>query len=91
MATDGGPLPFLEADALRLPFPENSFDLITTAFGFRNLANYESGLRDLVRLIGSVDKREIIIKGGHVGLVAGRGAEKRMWPALEAWLAERSV
>ncbi len=47
--------------------------------------------RDLVRLIGSVDKREIIIKGGHVGLVAGRGAEKRMWPALEAWLAERSV
>jgi len=47
--------------------------------------------KDLVQLIGSADKREIIIKGGHVGLVAGRGAEKRMWPALEAWLAERSM
>jgi len=51
MATDGGPLPFLEADALRLPFPENSFDLITTAFGFRNLANYESGLREIQRVL----------------------------------------
>src|ERR1700739_4066983 len=35
---------FLEADALGLPFADGSFDLITTAFGFRNLANYEAGL-----------------------------------------------
>jgi polyhydroxyalkanoate synthase subunit PhaC len=46
---------------------------------------------DLVRLAGSRDKQEAVIKGGHVGLVAGRGAETRMWPALEAWLAPRSV
>jgi polyhydroxyalkanoate synthase subunit PhaC len=46
---------------------------------------------DLVRLIGSRDKQELILKGGHVGLVAGRGAQTRMWPALEAWLAPRSV
>jgi len=47
--------------------------------------------RDLVKLVGSKDKQEIIIKGGHVGLVASRGAEKRMWPALSAWLAARST
>lgn len=47
--------------------------------------------RDLVRLVGSRDKQEIIVKGGHVGLVAGRGAQMRMWPALEGWLAPRSV
>ena len=47
--------------------------------------------RDLVQRVGSRDKQEIIIKGGHVGLVAGRGAATRMWPALEAWLAPRSV
>ena len=47
--------------------------------------------RDLVHLVGSRDKQEIIVKGGHVGLVAGRGAELRMWPALEDWLAQRSV
>ena len=47
--------------------------------------------RDLVQKVGSTDRQELILKGGHVGLVAGRGAEMRMWPALEAWLAPRSV
>lgn len=46
---------------------------------------------DLVKLAGSRDKSEHVVKGGHVGLVAGRGAETRMWPALNAWLAPRSV
>jgi polyhydroxyalkanoate synthase len=35
--------------------------------------------------------RRLVLKGGHVGLVAGRGAELRMWPALDAWLAPKSV
>ena len=47
--------------------------------------------KDLVQLVGSRDKEEIIVKGGHVGLVAGRGAQMRMWPALDAWLSKRSV
>jgi polyhydroxyalkanoate synthase subunit PhaC len=46
---------------------------------------------DLIKLAGSKDKTELIVKGGHVGLVAGRGAETRMWPALDAWLAPRSI
>jgi demethylmenaquinone methyltransferase/2-methoxy-6-polyprenyl-1,4-benzoquinol methylase len=45
------PVPFLEADALRLPFPNHSFDLLTTAFGFRNLANYEDGLKEFFRVL----------------------------------------
>jgi demethylmenaquinone methyltransferase/2-methoxy-6-polyprenyl-1,4-benzoquinol methylase len=44
-------LPFLEADALRLPFADFSFDLVTTAFGFRNLANYEAGLHEIHRVL----------------------------------------
>ena len=47
--------------------------------------------RDLVARVSSRDKQELIVKGGHVGLVAGRGAQTRMWPALDAWLAPRSV
>jgi len=47
--------------------------------------------RDLVQRVGSPDRQELILKGGHVGLVAGRGAELRMWPALHDWLAPRSV
>jgi demethylmenaquinone methyltransferase / 2-methoxy-6-polyprenyl-1,4-benzoquinol methylase len=42
---------FLEADALHLPFADNSFDLLTAAFGFRNLANYEDGVREMFRLL----------------------------------------
>ena len=42
-ANGTSPMPFLEADALRLPFASGSFDLVTSAFGFRNLANYRGG------------------------------------------------
>ena len=45
------PLPLFEADALGLPFAEASFDVVTTAFGFRNLANYEAGLREIQRVL----------------------------------------
>jgi demethylmenaquinone methyltransferase / 2-methoxy-6-polyprenyl-1,4-benzoquinol methylase len=42
---------FTEADALRLPFADGAFDLVATAFGFRNLANYEAGLREIRRVL----------------------------------------
>ncbi|MGH9684730.1 MAG: bifunctional demethylmenaquinone methyltransferase/2-methoxy-6-polyprenyl-1,4-benzoquinol methylase UbiE [Candidatus Acidiferrales bacterium] len=42
---------FVTADALKLPFADASFDLVTTAFGFRNLANYEDGLREIARVL----------------------------------------
>ena len=45
------PMPLFEADALRLPFAANSFDLVTSAFGFRNLANYEAGLQEIRRVL----------------------------------------
>ncbi len=51
---------FAAADALSLPFANASFDLLTTAFGFRNLANYESGLRELAR---------VLKPGGEVGIL----------------------
>jgi demethylmenaquinone methyltransferase/2-methoxy-6-polyprenyl-1,4-benzoquinol methylase len=52
---ENGPrrIPFVESDALRLPFADESFDLVTTAFGFRNLANYEAGLRETRRVLKS--------------------------------------
>ena len=45
------PMTFFEADALRLPFAGASFDLVSSAFGFRNLANYEAGLREIQRVL----------------------------------------
>jgi demethylmenaquinone methyltransferase/2-methoxy-6-polyprenyl-1,4-benzoquinol methylase len=42
---------WVEADALNLPFPDASFDLVTSAFGFRNLADYNAGLREISRVL----------------------------------------
>ena len=50
----------LEADALNLPIEADSLDLITTAFGFRNLANYEAGLREFHRVLKA---------GGRLGIL----------------------
>jgi len=42
---------WIEADALSLPFADCSFDLVTSAFGFRNLADYDAGLREIMRVL----------------------------------------
>jgi demethylmenaquinone methyltransferase / 2-methoxy-6-polyprenyl-1,4-benzoquinol methylase len=42
---------WIEADALRLPFPDGHFSLVTSAFGFRNLADYDAGLREIARVL----------------------------------------
>jgi demethylmenaquinone methyltransferase/2-methoxy-6-polyprenyl-1,4-benzoquinol methylase len=40
-----------EADALQLPFPDGTFDLVVCSFGFRNLANYRAGLEEILRVL----------------------------------------
>jgi demethylmenaquinone methyltransferase/2-methoxy-6-polyprenyl-1,4-benzoquinol methylase len=43
--------PLVEADGLELPVADGRFDLVTAAFGFRNFANYERGLREMLRVL----------------------------------------
>ena len=50
-ATSGAKVEFVEADALSMPFGGGSFDLVSCAFGFRNLANYERGLQEIFRVL----------------------------------------
>jgi demethylmenaquinone methyltransferase/2-methoxy-6-polyprenyl-1,4-benzoquinol methylase len=60
----------LEADALHLPLRDSSLDLIVTAFGFRNLANYEAGLREFHRVLkpgGQLGILEFSEPGGLLG------------------------
>lgn len=45
----------------------------------------------LIEMIGSTDKEAVAMKGGHVSLVAGGNAIKRLWPKLTDWLSERST
>lgn len=47
----GTSLAWIEADALNLPFPDAQFELVTAAFGFRNLADYDASLCEIVRVL----------------------------------------
>jgi len=55
-----------------------------------HIVPYEAA-KDLVGMVSSTDKREIVLKGGHVSLVAGPNASRRLWPELDRWLSERST
>jgi demethylmenaquinone methyltransferase / 2-methoxy-6-polyprenyl-1,4-benzoquinol methylase len=50
----------IEGDALHLPFADQTFDLVVSAFGFRNLANYDAGLREIHR---------VLRPGGELGIL----------------------
>ena len=60
----------VEADALHLPLADNSFDLVTSAFGFRNLTSYPNGLAELHRVLrpgGEIAILEFNHPGGLIG------------------------
>ncbi|MCA9235790.1 MAG: alpha/beta fold hydrolase [Planctomycetales bacterium] len=41
--------------------------------------------------IGGDDHTVLRVRGGHIGIMAGRGAEKNTWPHIDEWLAARST
>ncbi len=59
---------WLEADALTLPFADKSFDLITSAFGFRNLVDYDARLREIFRVLRPGGQTGILDFGEPSGL-----------------------
>jgi len=70
----GTSLRWIEADALNLPFSDGQFDLVTAAFGFRNLADYDAGLREILRVLRPGGECGILDFGeprGVVGQVYG--------------------
>jgi demethylmenaquinone methyltransferase / 2-methoxy-6-polyprenyl-1,4-benzoquinol methylase len=80
----GTSLRWLEADALRLPLADSSFDLITAAFGFRNLADYDAGLREITRVLRPEGECGILDFGEPSGLIGKvyRVYFKRVLPAV---------
>ena len=55
-----------------------------------HIVPYEAA-RHLIAKVGSTDKEEVMLKGGHVSLVAGANAIKRLWQKLDSWLGKRST
>jgi demethylmenaquinone methyltransferase/2-methoxy-6-polyprenyl-1,4-benzoquinol methylase len=60
---------WIEADALNLPLPSQHFDLVTSAFGFRNLADYDAGLREIVRILRPGGECGILDFGEPKGII----------------------
>jgi demethylmenaquinone methyltransferase/2-methoxy-6-polyprenyl-1,4-benzoquinol methylase len=69
-----------ESDALALPIRDNSLDLITIAFGFRNLANYRAGLAEL---------RRVLRPGGALAILEFTTPPNRAFAALYNWYSRR--
>ena len=55
-----------------------------------HIVPYEAA-KHLIAKGGSQDKEEVMLKGGHVSLIAGANAIKRLWPKLDSWLGGRSI
>ena len=85
----GTRLRWFEADALNLPCGNEQFDLITAAFGFRNLADYDAGLREIVRVLRPGGECGILDFGVPQGLlgVLYRIYFRRALPALGTFIS----
>jgi polyhydroxyalkanoate synthase len=57
---------------------------------FDHIAPYES-TRPLTSIISSLDKEDLVMRGGHVSLISGANAILRLWPLANEWLSTRSV
>jgi len=72
--------PLFEADALAIPLADRSLDLLTVAFGFRNLANYEKGLDELLR---------VLKPGGVAAILEFSKPTNRLFGALYGFFSTR--
>jgi len=68
-ARNGSAPGWIEADALDLPFPDEHFALVTSAFGFRNLADYDAGLREIARVLRTGGECGILDFGDPKGAI----------------------
>jgi len=75
---------WIEADALNLPFASGHFQLVTAAFGFRNLANYDRGLAEIYRVLAPGGEFGILDFGEPKGVIGKvyRVYFRRVLPAI---------
>jgi demethylmenaquinone methyltransferase / 2-methoxy-6-polyprenyl-1,4-benzoquinol methylase len=87
----GSPAPpvFIRGDAQQIPYPDDSFDMVTVAYGLRNLADWQAGLREMQR---------VAKPGGRVLVLDFGKPDNRVWreayfcylrtvvPALGGWI-----
>ena len=81
-------LKFIQGDAQQLPFPENSFDIVTVGYGLRNITSWERGLDEMWR-VARPGARLIVLDFGKPANALWRGlyfAHLKMSVPLMGWL-----
>lgn len=71
--TNGAVVPFIQADAQRLPFDDATFDLVTVGYGLRNLADWKHGLAEMWR-VARPGARVLVLDFGK--------PDNRLWRSL---------
>lgn len=76
------------ADALHLPFPDAGFDVVTVAFGLRNMADYPAALREMLRVIRPGGRLVILDFSLPAGILRGpyRWYLHHILPHFAGWL-----
>ena len=76
------------ADALKLPYPEGEFDVVTVAFGLRNMADYPAALREMHRVLKPGGRLVILDFSLPNGIIRGpyRWYLHNVLPHLAGWL-----
>jgi demethylmenaquinone methyltransferase/2-methoxy-6-polyprenyl-1,4-benzoquinol methylase len=67
------PLVYITGDAQKLPFPDSTFDAVTVGYGLRNLASWDRGLEEMVRVAKA---------GGRVLVLDFGKPDNRIWRAV---------
>ena len=80
----------LELGGRRLDPRSVTASVLNAMAEFDHIAPYDS-TRPLTSVLGSQDKEEMLVRGGHVSLIAGSNAVLRLWPTVNEWLSVRSV
>lgn len=79
------PVTLVEGDAMALPFPDASFDVVTIAFGLRNLPDFAGGIREMARVLrpgGRLVILEFFPPGGTLRLAGYRFYLRNVLPLL---------
>lgn len=78
----------LVADALQLPFPDGEFDVVTVAFGLRNMADYPAALREMHRVLKPGGRLVILDFSLPSGIMRGpyRWYLHNILPKMAGWL-----
>jgi demethylmenaquinone methyltransferase / 2-methoxy-6-polyprenyl-1,4-benzoquinol methylase len=71
-----GRIRFVEADAQALPFPDGTFQIVTVAFGLRNVTDTDRGLSEMVR---------VARPGGRIAILEFSRPRNRLFGSLFTW------